>query len=111
MKFKLKIFKLSLFLSCLILLSSSNINSLQIDNKKNGLVQSILPDIIIPDDYSTIQLGINNANPGDTIFVRNGVYYENIIIEKKITLVGENKNNTIIDGILNLKSTIIVNSD
>jgi len=111
MKFKLKIFKLSFFLGCLILLSSSNINSLQIDNKKNGLVQSILPDIIIPDDYSTIQLGINNANPGDTIFVRNGVYYENIIIEKKITLVGENKNNTIIDGILNLKSTIIVNSD
>lgn len=68
-------------------------------------------DIIIPDDYSTIQLGINNADPGNTIFVRNGVYFENIIIGKRISLVGENKNNTIINGILNLKSTITVNSD
>ena len=111
MKFNLKILKLSFFLICLILLSFSNINGLQADNNKYSLVMSILSDIIIPDDYSTIQLGINNANPGDTIFVRNGVYYENIIIEKKITLVGENKYNTIINGILYLKSTISINSD
>ena len=54
---------------------------------------SILSNIIIPDYYSIIQLGINNSNHGDIIFVRNGVYYENIIIEKKITFLGENKYN------------------
>jgi parallel beta-helix repeat protein len=56
-------------------------------------------DIIIPDDYPTIQQGIDNAQPGDTIFVRSGRYRENIVINKeKISIRGENKFDTIIDG-------------
>jgi len=56
-------------------------------------------DIIIPDDFSTIQQGINNANPGDTIFVKTGVYKEHLTINKTgIILQGEDKYNTIIDG-------------
>ena len=47
--------------------------------------------IIVPDDYSTIQEAINIANPGDTVFVRNGTYLENVIINKSVTLVGESK--------------------
>lgn len=35
---------------------------------------------------------------GDTIFVYSGIYRENIIINKRINLVGENKYNTIIDA-------------
>ena len=46
----------------------------------------------------TIQEGIDNASGGDTIFVFNGTYYENILIDKTIDLVGEDKNTTIIDG-------------
>jgi len=49
-------------------------------------------------DYTTIQEGINAANPGDTIYVYNGTYYENVIVDKTIDLIGEDKNNTIIDG-------------
>jgi parallel beta-helix repeat protein len=49
--------------------------------------------------YKKIQDGINNANDGDTVFVFNGTYYENIIVKKSITIIGENKNCTIIDGI------------
>ncbi len=56
------------------------------------------PTLIVPDDYPTIQEAINNANPGDTIFVRKRTYYENIVINKSITLVGEDRENTIIDG-------------
>ena len=46
----------------------------------------------------TIQEGINNASSGDTVYVYNGTYYENIIVNKTIELIGENRDNTIIDG-------------
>ena len=50
-------------------------------------------------NYSAIQDAINNASSGDIIFIFNGVYYETINITKNdITLEGENKENTIIDG-------------
>jgi len=49
-------------------------------------------------NYSKIQDAINNASHGDTVFVYNGTYYENVIINKTINLTGENRNNTIIDG-------------
>jgi parallel beta-helix repeat protein len=48
--------------------------------------------------YSNIQDAIDNASNGDTIYVSSGVYYENIIVDKMISLVGENKSTTIIDG-------------
>jgi parallel beta-helix repeat protein len=54
--------------------------------------------VTVPDDYSTIQEAINNANTGDTIFVRNGTYYENIVVNKTVSLIGENRNTTIVDG-------------
>ena len=49
-------------------------------------------------NYSSIQDAIDNTSNGDTVFVFNGTYYENIIIYKSIILLGENKNTTIIDG-------------
>lgn len=51
-----------------------------------------------PGNYSKIQDAINNTNDGDTVFVYNGTYYENIQISKSINLIGEDKNITIIDG-------------
>ena len=61
-------------------------------------------DIIYVDDdgnadYTKIQDAINNSNPGDTIFVYNGTYHENIIVNKtSIQLIGESKHSTIVDG-------------
>ncbi|MEM1551928.1 MAG: NosD domain-containing protein [Candidatus Bathyarchaeia archaeon] len=54
--------------------------------------------IIVPDDFPTIQEAINNANEGDKIYVRAGVYCENVVVNKTISLVGEDRNVTIIDG-------------
>jgi len=54
--------------------------------------------IYVPDDYSTIQAAVDAASLGDTVFVYSGMYYENVVIDKTIDLVGEDKNNTIIDG-------------
>ncbi len=45
-----------------------------------------------------IQNLIDNADPGDTIYITSGTYYENIIINKSISLMGEDKDTTIIDG-------------
>ena len=54
--------------------------------------------IIVPDNYTTIQEAINNANDNDTIFVRNGMYHEHVVVDKKLSLIGENRDITIIDG-------------
>jgi parallel beta-helix repeat protein len=54
--------------------------------------------IIVPDDYPTIQEALNNANEGDTIFVKAGIYYEHVVINKSVSLIGENRETTIIDG-------------
>jgi len=57
------------------------------------------PDIIyVPTDYPTIQEAINNANEGDTIYVRNGTYYENVVVDKSLSLIGEDRSNTFVDG-------------
>jgi len=55
-------------------------------------------EIIVPDDYLTIQEAINAASGGDTIFVRNGTYYETVAVNKSVSLVGESKAATAVDG-------------
>jgi thermitase len=55
--------------------------------------------IRVPNDYNTIQRAVNAANEGDTILVASGTYHETIqIVTSGLTLVGEDRNNTIIDG-------------
>lgn len=52
-----------------------------------------------PGNYTTIQAAINNATNGDTIFVYNNTYNENIDTKlKKISLMGEERDITIIQG-------------
>ena len=41
------------------------------------------------DPYRRIQTAVNNANNGDTIFIFDGVYEENVTVNKSLTLVGE----------------------
>ena len=57
------------------------------------------PDILTaPDPYPSIQAAINAANPGDTIEVAAGIYFENVIVNKSVTLRGEDSTTTIIDA-------------
>ncbi|TET89666.1 MAG: hypothetical protein E3J35_09215, partial [Methanomassiliicoccales archaeon] len=51
-----------------------------------------------PGNYTTIQGAIDAAFPGDVIFIYNGTYFENIQVYKSLSLVGETRDNTTIDG-------------
>jgi parallel beta-helix repeat protein len=56
-------------------------------------------DIIVPDDYPTIQEAIDHSYEYYTIYVRSGLYTENLLINvNAIQLIGENFSTTIIDG-------------
>ncbi|MEQ9147000.1 MAG: hypothetical protein RLP13_01910 [Cytophagales bacterium] len=63
--------------------------------------------LLVPQNFSTIQLAIDSAVSGDTVLVDNGLYYENITISSKDILLTSNYlftsnfadiHNTIIDG-------------
>ena len=45
---------------------------------------------------SSLQEQIDRAQPGDTLIVDGGVYYEHIVIDKPLTLKG--RNGPVIDG-------------
>jgi len=51
-----------------------------------------------PNNYTRIQDAIDNASDWDNVFVYNGLYYENILVDKSISLIGEDRNFTFIDG-------------
>jgi len=65
-------------------------------------VENFLPEEIktltVPDDYPTIQAAVSAAGPEDTVYVRKGMYTENIFINKSLTLQGEDRETTVIDG-------------
>jgi len=58
--------------------------------------------VVVPDDFSTIQEAINHATEGDTIYVRAGIYRENVVVNKTVILLGDNQDSIILgeaDGI------------
>ena len=66
-----------------------------------GFMESVLaePAILrVPADYPTIQGAIDAASPGDIVLVAAGTYYEHVRANKTVSLVGESRETTIIDG-------------
>jgi parallel beta-helix repeat protein len=51
-----------------------------------------------PNNYSSIQQAIDDAQYNDTVYVYNGTYYEAILVNKSLWLLGENKTTTILEG-------------
>jgi parallel beta-helix repeat protein len=69
-----------------------------VGNNRVSEFVTVSATIVVPDSYPTIQAAITAANSGDTIFVKEGTYYEHIVVDKSITLIGEYRDRTIIDG-------------
>ena len=60
----------------LIKVSSESVNSGPVHNINKGT------------NYTTIQAAIDDASPGDEIHVDSGTYYENVVVNKQLTLRG-----------------------
>lgn len=54
--------------------------------------------ISVPEDFARIQLAINAASDRDIVFVGAGTYYESLVLNKSILLLGTGYPNTIVDA-------------
>ncbi len=61
-------------------------------------------------NYTSIQNAIDHAADGDIIYVYEGIYHENVVVNKKITLQGENKK-AVIDAGYNGDAIIVTDND
>jgi len=92
-----------------------NFKSLKLKNQLNDIIRNVFkinenPEFVLPyfnenhfngnilyvggnglNNYSSIQDAVNAAKPGDVIYVFNGTYMENIVVNKNIKLLGEDK--------------------
>ncbi len=84
-------------MSCLLFISVQVQSHADVYNAPGGIISSTgkYPAYV---KYPSIQEAINNANEGDTVYVSSGIYHENIFVNKSVSLIGENRETTIIDG-------------
>ena len=112
MKFQ---YNLNLIISTFIILNILLINHFtDISKAQDGNI------IYVNDDgtekYTSIQKALDDAQNDDTVFVYNGNYYENLVINKRVILIGEHKNTTIINGnnngdVINITSDFVIISN
>ena len=68
--------------------------SITVENSLSEPIHNVTKDTW----YSTIQAAITAASSGDSIAVGAGTFYENVLINKPLTLTGVSSTTTIIDG-------------
>jgi len=54
--------------------------------------------LLVPQEFRTIYEALLKSQPGDTVFVSKGIYYETIAMVDDVVLKGEDQKTTIIDG-------------
>ncbi|KYK20934.1 hypothetical protein AYK25_04115 [Thermoplasmatales archaeon SM1-50] len=73
-------------------------NSLLLSQSCSGVIRYV--GGVGPNNFTTIQDAITNSTDGDTVFVyaHSSPYFENVVVNKSINLIGENQTTTVIDG-------------
>ena len=95
-----------------LLLAAILLLLVQLAAQGNIIVETGAASILrVPEDFPTIQAGINGAESGDTIQVSAGIYYERVVVNKSVTLLGEGRENTVIDGEYALETIIKVTAN
>ena len=97
-----------------VMMSFTSISGNQINNQINKL--SFMGNTFYvggsePGNYSSIQDAINDANNGDTVYVYNGTYWGNIVVNKSINLIGECKDTTYIEWYSSIDVVINISAD
>jgi parallel beta-helix repeat protein len=90
---------MSTFLVSLLLLFTENIVSALSVESDGEQTKVLIVDQNGFGDYNSIQTAINNAKPGSTIYVNQGLYNEIIEIKKSVVLIGEGRDVTFINSI------------
>jgi len=63
------------------------------------LSSSLAPkELRVPQDYETIQAAIDAAAPGSVIYITSGTYQENLLLDRPLTLRGEDRDGVVIGG-------------
>ena len=91
---KTVIFLLLLLIADILIVTNSSA-----DISVNNFSENVITVSRFGGDYSNIQEAIDQAIEGSTIFIKTGIYTEIIDINKKLTIIGENKFSTIINPI------------
>lgn len=58
----------------------------------------VMPLDIGVDNTTKVQLALDHAKKGDSILLSPGIYFENLVIDKEVDLIGDGSGSTIIDG-------------
>ena len=92
-----KIIKIVFILLLFLIINKFIISMCLADFDINNQSEKILIVSKIGGDFSNIQEAILQAIEGSTIIIKSGIYSEIIDINKKLTIIGENKYSTIIN--------------
>ena len=74
-------------------IKSLETNIIYVDDNYNNSTNGWLED-----HFNNIQDAVNKSKNNDIIYIKNGIYKENLVIYKSVSLIGEKNNLTIIDG-------------
>ena len=91
--------KTVIFLLLLLIVDILIVTHSSADISVNNFSENVITVCRFGGDYSNIQEAIDQAIEGSTIFIKTGIYTEIIDINKKLTIIGENKFSTIINPI------------